>query len=226
MAFNQNQVFSPDFFFEFASKGIHVTPREALKPQCHYPLRSHPQKLSSSNTITQRLAVFSYFSSSSFPINPSLLRYMKSATFFHRLLQMAMAVRAVGTCSVFRSTSSPPFYPFRFRLHHCGAFQGRSYPNLGIRFTVCRPDRFFLGHGGAQSCSVYSLVDSVMEEFNASRKRKRICVSTKQVFSSSIISFIGNQCMLFSLFGKQKFVFVNQLTRWLRSTQTGGYKRH
>ncbi|CAL5420140.1 unnamed protein product [Camellia sinensis] len=98
---------------------------------------------------------------------------------------MNMAVRAMNTCSIVRSASSPPLAAFRCRLHQFRALQFRRHPNLGFRFSIFRPHRhnLMLGHG--RSYSVQSLVDSVMEELDALRKRKRVRATSKIGLTSS-----------------------------------------
>ncbi|XP_028066220.1 ribonuclease II, chloroplastic/mitochondrial-like isoform X1 [Camellia sinensis] len=96
-----------------------------------------------------------------------------------------MAVRAMNTCSIVRSASSPPLAAFRCRLHQFRALQFRRHPNLGFQFSIFRPHRhnLMLGHG--RSYSVQSLVDSVMEELDALRKRKRVRATSKIGLTSS-----------------------------------------
>ncbi|CAL5351294.1 unnamed protein product [Camellia sinensis] len=98
---------------------------------------------------------------------------------------MNMAVRAMNTCSIVRSASSPPLAAFRCRLHQFRALQFRRHPNLGFQFSIFRPHRhnLMLGHG--RSYSVQSLVDSVMEELDALRKRKRVRATSKIGLTSS-----------------------------------------
>ncbi|XP_041023892.1 ribonuclease II, chloroplastic/mitochondrial isoform X2 [Juglans microcarpa x Juglans regia] len=96
-----------------------------------------------------------------------------------------MGVRAVNSCSIFRSASSPPISAVR-----CPFFTFRSsslsrHPKLGFLFPVLRPEKKFFGHGSVWSCSVHSLVDIVMEELEFMRKRKRVCAASKVGLTSS-----------------------------------------
>ncbi|KAK7846061.1 ribonuclease ii [Quercus suber] len=91
-----------------------------------------------------------------------------------------MAVRAVNSCSIFRSASPPPFSAaVRCRLYHYRNLQFRRYSKLGFRFHAFRSGQKLFGHGGFRSCSVHSLVDSVMEELEFMRKRKRVYAASK-----------------------------------------------
>ncbi|KAL7169903.1 hypothetical protein ACSBR2_034865 [Camellia fascicularis] len=98
---------------------------------------------------------------------------------------MNMAVRAMNTCSIVRSASSPPLAAFRCRLHQFRALQFRRHPNLGFQFSIFRPHRHHLMLGHGRSYSVQSLVDSVMEELDALRKRKRVRATSKIGLTSS-----------------------------------------
>ncbi|KAK1563296.1 hypothetical protein Q3G72_025588 [Acer saccharum] len=73
-----------------------------------------------------------------------------------------MTVRAVNTCSIFRSTVSPPLAAFHCRFYHFRSLQFR------------RPEQKLLRHACFRGCSVHSLVDSVIDELHAMRKRKRV----------------------------------------------------
>ncbi|XP_059462457.1 ribonuclease II, chloroplastic/mitochondrial [Corylus avellana] len=96
-----------------------------------------------------------------------------------------MAVRAVNSCAIFRSASSPPLSAVRCRLYSFSTFPLRRYCKLGFRFSILRPERKFFGHAGVRSCSVHSLVESVMEELEFIRKRKRVCAASKIGLTSS-----------------------------------------
>ncbi|KAI7997266.1 hypothetical protein LOK49_LG10G01968 [Camellia lanceoleosa] len=98
---------------------------------------------------------------------------------------MNMAVRAMNTCSIVRSASSPPLAAFRCRLHQFRALQFRRHPNLGFQFSIFQPHRHHLMLGHGRSYSVQSLVDSVMEELDALRKRKRVRATSKIGLTSS-----------------------------------------
>lgn len=95
------------------------------------------------------------------------------------IFRTKMAVRAVNSCAIFRSASSPPLSAVRCRLYSFSTFPLRSYCKLGFRFPILRPDRKFFAHGGVRSSSVHSLVESVMEELEFMRKRKRVCAVSK-----------------------------------------------
>lgn len=97
-----------------------------------------------------------------------------------------MAVRAVNSCSIFRSASPPPFSAaVRCRLYHYRNLQFRRCSKLGFRFHAFRSEKKLFGHGGVRSCSVHSLVDSVMEELEFMRKRKRVYAASKMGLTSS-----------------------------------------
>ncbi|KAJ7961411.1 ribonuclease II, chloroplastic/mitochondrial [Quillaja saponaria] len=92
-----------------------------------------------------------------------------------------MAVRAVHSCSILRSaSSSPPLPTFRrCCLFHLSTLQCRRYPSLECRgFPVCRTQSQCFNYGGIQSRSVQSLVESVMEELKARRRRKRVSATS------------------------------------------------
>ncbi|XP_068341305.1 ribonuclease II, chloroplastic/mitochondrial-like [Pyrus communis] len=102
-----------------------------------------------------------------------------------------MAVRAtVGSCSIFRSASSsassPTLLPFRCCPCHFTTLQFRRLSKLGIRFPIFRSGKLAPGHGGGvQSTSVHSLVDSVMEELGALRRRRLVPAAAKVELTSS-----------------------------------------
>ncbi|KAG6643190.1 hypothetical protein CIPAW_09G193400 [Carya illinoinensis] len=96
-----------------------------------------------------------------------------------------MAVRAVNSCSIFRSASSPPISAVRCRFFTFRSSSLRRHPKLGFQFPVLRPEQKFFGHGSVWSCSVHSLVDIVMEELKFMRKRKRVCAASKVGLTSS-----------------------------------------
>ncbi|PON76112.1 Replication factor A protein [Trema orientale] len=90
-----------------------------------------------------------------------------------------MAVRAVNSCSIFRSAASPPLSAFRCLPFHLKTSYLRAYSRLGFSFLRFGSDRRPLDHGGLRSRSVHSLVDSVMEELRTSRRRRRIRATSK-----------------------------------------------
>ncbi|KAL6142117.1 hypothetical protein ACLB2K_060400 [Fragaria x ananassa] len=92
-----------------------------------------------------------------------------------------MAVRAFSSCSIFRSAASPTLFAFRCCPCH---FQFRRFSNFAIRFPPSWSGKLSPGHGAAQTSSVHSLVDSVMEELEYLRSR-RLRASVKVVLTSS-----------------------------------------
>ncbi|KAL6987632.1 hypothetical protein U1Q18_013379 [Sarracenia purpurea var. burkii] len=98
-----------------------------------------------------------------------------------------MAVRAMNTGSIFRSASSPSLAAFGCRLQF-GALQRRRQAKLGFQFSIFRSDRnFFLGKGGGgvRCYSVQSFFETVMEELDALRKRKRLRAGGKMELTST-----------------------------------------
>ncbi|KAI3801258.1 hypothetical protein L1987_29362 [Smallanthus sonchifolius] len=96
-----------------------------------------------------------------------------------------MVVRTVNSISLFRSTSPPSTLPLAaFRRHH----QIRAYHYVQFsRFPICKPMLFSYHNiktGGLRSYSVQSFVDSVIEEFEALRRR-RIRASNKSILTSN-----------------------------------------
>ncbi|XP_028957017.1 ribonuclease II, chloroplastic/mitochondrial isoform X1 [Malus domestica] len=100
-----------------------------------------------------------------------------------------MAVRAVGSSTVFRSASSSASSPtlLSFRCCPCRftTLQFRRFSKLGIRFPIFRSGKLAPGHGGVQSTSVHSLVNSVMEELGALRRRRLVRAAAKVELTSS-----------------------------------------
>ncbi|XP_057460949.1 ribonuclease II, chloroplastic/mitochondrial isoform X2 [Actinidia eriantha] len=96
---------------------------------------------------------------------------------------MTTVVRAMNTCSIFRSAYSPPLASFTCRLSQFGPLRCRSSSNLGFRSPIDR--NCLLGHVGVRSYSVQSLVETVMEELHALRKRKGMRASVKMGLKSS-----------------------------------------
>ncbi|KAJ6747090.1 EXORIBONUCLEASE II MITOCHONDRIAL [Salix koriyanagi] len=95
-----------------------------------------------------------------------------------------ISVRAVNTCSIFRS--SPPVSSFRFRFNkhlrtNTSSFQYDRHSKSGSGFPTFRFDLPILGHGDVRSYSLQSFVDTVFEELTSYRKRKRqgICSAIK-----------------------------------------------
>ncbi|KAJ6407872.1 hypothetical protein OIU84_011224 [Salix udensis] len=95
-----------------------------------------------------------------------------------------ISVRAVNTCSIFRS--SPPVSSFRFRFNkhlrtNTSSFHYDRYSKSGSGFPTFRFDLPILGHGDVRSYSLQSFVDTVFEELTSNRKRKRqgICSAIK-----------------------------------------------
>ncbi|XP_004305201.1 PREDICTED: ribonuclease II, chloroplastic/mitochondrial [Fragaria vesca subsp. vesca] len=92
-----------------------------------------------------------------------------------------MAVPAVSSCAIFRSAASPTLFAFRCCPCH---FQFRRFSNFAIRFPPSWSGKLSPGHGAAQTSSVHSLVDSVMEELEYLRSR-RLRASVKVVLTSN-----------------------------------------
>ncbi|XP_034920514.1 ribonuclease II, chloroplastic/mitochondrial [Populus alba] len=94
-----------------------------------------------------------------------------------------ISVRAVNTCSIFRS--SPPVSSFRCRLNNhlrtTSSSHHDRYSKSGFGFPMFRFDLPILGHGDVRSYSLQSFVDTVLEELSSYRKRKRqgICSAIK-----------------------------------------------
>ncbi|GAV76583.1 LOW QUALITY PROTEIN: RNB domain-containing protein, partial [Cephalotus follicularis] len=94
-----------------------------------------------------------------------------------------MAVRAINSSSIFRSASCyplpPPLSVLRCRIYPFRTFYFRRYSKLGFRFSEFGSELHISGYGCNRSCSVHSLVESVMEALEATRLRKRVCVTAK-----------------------------------------------
>ncbi|KAJ6742164.1 EXORIBONUCLEASE II MITOCHONDRIAL [Salix viminalis] len=95
-----------------------------------------------------------------------------------------ISVRAVNTCSIFRS--SPPVSSFRFRFNkhlrtNTSSLHYDRYSKSSSGFPTFRFDLPILGHGDVRSYSLQSFVDTVFEELTSNRKRKRqgICSAIK-----------------------------------------------
>ncbi|KAI3995678.1 hypothetical protein MKX01_031451 [Papaver californicum] len=116
-----------------------------------------------------------------------------------------MAVRAINTCSISRSSSPSSSSTLRCRLYHFSS-QNHYYhqspnKNLGFRFRfpVFRSRELLLiSHGVYRSCSVHTLMDSVLEELEEIRARKRIRAATKVGFASGelVLDKTGKQRVL------------------------------
>ncbi|KAI4354501.1 hypothetical protein L6164_003355 [Bauhinia variegata] len=90
-----------------------------------------------------------------------------------------MAVRAANSCSIFRSLSPPLLASRRCCLCHCRSLQFCRYPRLDCRRLAMFPSQLHLfNYGGNRSLSLQSLVDTVMEELQATRKRKRVSAAS------------------------------------------------
>ncbi|KAL5742746.1 hypothetical protein ACOSP7_029478 [Xanthoceras sorbifolium] len=83
-----------------------------------------------------------------------------------------MTVRAVNSCSIFRSTASPPLAAFQCRFFHLRPLQFCRHSKL--EFRICQSEQKLLKNACFRSCSAHSLVDSVMDELHSMRKRKRV----------------------------------------------------
>lgn len=109
-----------------------------------------------------------------------------------------MAVRAVNSCSMFRSAACPPLVSFKIQCcyYHFRSLQlRRNKSNLGFRLPACRSERQFLNRSGSQSCSVHSLVDSVMQELVAIRKRLRVFAKVKVSSGELLEDKLENQVL-------------------------------
>ncbi|XP_050380550.1 ribonuclease II, chloroplastic/mitochondrial [Argentina anserina] len=82
-----------------------------------------------------------------------------------------MAVRAVSSCSIFRSASSPTLFAFRCCPCH---LQLRRFPPFWSH-------NLSPSHAAAHSSSLHSLIDSVMEELNYLRSRRLLRPSAAKV---------------------------------------------
>ncbi|KDP35636.1 hypothetical protein JCGZ_09074 [Jatropha curcas] len=98
-----------------------------------------------------------------------------------------MAVRVVNTCSILRSASSPPLFLLRCHLSHFKTLKFARHSNFGFPPQVLPCDLPFCSHGILRSRSIHSLVDSVMEELEALRKRKRIRSAIKLTSSGELL---------------------------------------
>ncbi|KAI3875734.1 hypothetical protein MKW92_030956 [Papaver armeniacum] len=115
---------------------------------------------------------------------------------------MSMAVRAINTCSISRSSSSST--TLRCRLYHFSPHNHYHHQNpnknLGFRFRfpVFRSRELLISHGVYRSCSVHTLMDSVLEELEEIRARKRIRAATKVGIASGelLLDKIGKQRVL------------------------------
>ncbi|GLT79200.1 hypothetical protein SLA2020_506960 [Shorea laevis] len=83
-----------------------------------------------------------------------------------------MAVRAVNSCSIFRSAAVLPPPAFRCRFSRFSTLSSPRNSRLGFQFLICRCENQFLSYGCRRSYAVYSLVDSVAEELAALRSRR------------------------------------------------------
>ncbi|KAJ9548088.1 hypothetical protein OSB04_020631 [Centaurea solstitialis] len=104
-----------------------------------------------------------------------------------------MAVRTVNSVSLFRSTSPPsssPMPSLSASFHRYRQIRAFQYLQLSSRFPICKPMlelRYYNNFktDGRRSYSVQSFVDSVMEEFEALRRRRTVRASNKSVLTSS-----------------------------------------
>ncbi|XP_024968629.1 ribonuclease II, chloroplastic/mitochondrial [Cynara cardunculus var. scolymus] len=97
-----------------------------------------------------------------------------------------MVVRTVNSVSLFRSTSPPSPLPLA-AFHTYRQIRAFQYLQLS-RLSICKPMVFGyynLKSGGSRSYSVQSFVDSVMEEFEALRRRRTVRASNKSVLTSN-----------------------------------------
>ncbi|XP_031251387.1 ribonuclease II, chloroplastic/mitochondrial isoform X1 [Pistacia vera] len=108
---------------------------------------------------------------------------------------MIMAVRVVNTCSIVRSTTSPPVAAFQCRFYHFRTLQLRCHSKSGFRFPIFSSEQQFLSHAGFRSCSVHSLVDSVMKELKTMRKRKRVSAKVGLSGGELLVKKLENQVL-------------------------------
>ncbi|CAK9319971.1 unnamed protein product [Citrullus colocynthis] len=90
-----------------------------------------------------------------------------------------MALRAVNTCSVFRSASSQPLSAFRCCLFNPSNLQFRWSSKLGCRSPLLWHKHPVFGTAGGRFYSLYSIVENVVEELEALRRRKRVSAIAK-----------------------------------------------
>ncbi|KAL3531809.1 hypothetical protein ACH5RR_005330 [Cinchona calisaya] len=95
-----------------------------------------------------------------------------------------MAVRAFNSCAIFRSAASPPLAVFRSCFRQVRTLHNPNYSKSGFRFSI-----FGCSHVGrrVRCYSVQSLIDTVMEEFEAMRERRRVRVSNKLASSGELL---------------------------------------
>ncbi|CAK9164470.1 unnamed protein product [Ilex paraguariensis] len=106
-----------------------------------------------------------------------------------------MAVRAVNTCSVFRSASSPALAGYRCRMHQFSTVQYWRHSKLGFRLSIFRAEQYLHSYGSVRSYSIQSLVETVMEELQALRGRKRVRATSKYYYHFS--SSFSITCMFY-----------------------------
>ncbi|XP_077239005.1 ribonuclease II/R family protein [Tasmannia lanceolata] len=104
---------------------------------------------------------------------------------YHISKTTTMAVRAMNSCSILRSAYSPPLSPFRTRLFHSRPFFLHKNSQLGFPFTKLQSGKVLICSSGVQRRFVQTLVESIMEEFEAIRARKRLRASSKMGLISS-----------------------------------------
>ncbi|XP_022143825.1 ribonuclease II, chloroplastic/mitochondrial [Momordica charantia] len=90
-----------------------------------------------------------------------------------------MAFRAVNSCSVFRSASSPPLSAFRSCLFNASNLHFRWSSKLNCRSPILWHKQQVFRSGGGRFYSLYSIVENVVEELEALRRRKRVSATSK-----------------------------------------------
>ncbi|GAB2272529.1 ribonucleotide-diphosphate reductase subunit rnr1 [Dionaea muscipula] len=85
---------------------------------------------------------------------------------------MMMATRAVNCSCLLRSGPSPPLPSFRYGFPQLRPLRRWRCAEFRVRALSFQSEQHFHGKGRFCSCSVHSLVDSVIEKLEAPRKRK------------------------------------------------------
>ncbi|KAJ9180716.1 hypothetical protein P3X46_008929 [Hevea brasiliensis] len=100
---------------------------------------------------------------------------------------MIMGLRAVNTCSLIRTASSTPLFALQCCFGHTKTLQFSGYIKFGFQPNIFRSESFYSHGSSIRSCSVHSLVNSVMEELASIRRRKRVCSAIKLTSSGELL---------------------------------------